>query len=240
MKILVTGTSKGIGAALAAKYLEEDNEVYGISRSHNEKLDRNSNFHFLQMDISDFNHVKNKLPEFLDGLDGLEIMILNAGVLNEIKDLKDTTIEEIKKVMDVNVWANKLLIDLCFNKLEKIEQVVAISSGASVSGSRGWNAYSLSKATLNMLIDLYAKEHTHTHFSAIAPGIIDTGMQDYISGLPDTLDYPAVKRLKKAKNTPEMPKPEAVSGMLVSAFKKARNYKSGSFLDVRDFNDSIA
>jgi len=234
MNILITGTSKGIGASLALKYLEEGHNVFGISRSRNETLDANAHFSFLSLDLSDFRRVSEKLPTFLDGVNEMGLVILNAGILNEIKELKDTSIEEIKKVMDVNVWANKLLIDICFEHIEKINQVVAISSGAAVSGSKGWNAYSISKAALNMVIDLYAKEHTHTHFSAIAPGIIDTGMQDYISSLPDSLDYPAVKRLKKAKNTPDMPPPGAVSGKLVRAFGKARSYESGSFLDVRE------
>lgn len=235
MNILITGTSKGIGAALAMKYLEKGHKVFGISRSANAKLNANDNFTFLSLDLSDFKKVKEKLPPFIQQAGNMGLVILNAGILNEIKDLKDTRIEEIKNVMDVNVWVNKIIIDICFDTLEKVDQVVAISSGAAVSGSRGWNAYSLSKAALNMLIDLYAKEHTHTHFSAIAPGIIDTGMQDYISSLPDTLDYPAVKKLKKAKNTPDMPPPGEVSEKLMNAFEKALNYKSGSFLDVREF-----
>jgi NAD(P)-dependent dehydrogenase (short-subunit alcohol dehydrogenase family) len=235
MNILITGTSKGIGAALAMKYLEKGHKVFGISRITNEKLNANDDFTFLSLDLSDFKQVEEKLPPFLQQAGNTDLVILNAGILNEIKDLKDTPIEEIKKVMDVNVWVNKLIIDICCENLEKVGQVVAISSGAAVSGSRGWNAYSLSKAALNMLIDLYAKEHATIHFSAIAPGIIDTGMQDYISSLPDTLDYPAVKKLKKAKNTPDMPPPEEVSEKLVKAFRKALDCRSGSFLDVREF-----
>lgn len=235
MNIFITGTSKGIGAALAMEYLEKGHKVFGVSRNKNAKLNAFDHFSFLPLDLSDFKQVTEKLPAFLQQAGGMDLVILNAGILNEIKDLKDTPIGEIKNVMDVNVWVNKLIIDLCFDKLERVGQVVAISSGAAVSGSRGWNAYSLSKATLNMLIDLYAKEHTATHFSAIAPGIIDTGMQDYISSLPDTLDYPAVKKLKKAKNTPDMPPPAEVSEKLVKAFEKAQNYRSGSFLDVREF-----
>ena len=38
-------------------------------------------------------------------------MLLNAGVLGEIKDLSDTTLAEIAAVMDVNVWANKVIYD---------------------------------------------------------------------------------------------------------------------------------
>jgi len=233
MNILITGTSKGIGAAMAKDYLESGHQVYGISRSENAALNNYPGFFHLSVDISDFDKLKKELPLFIDPVDHFDLLILNAGILNEVKDLRDTTVEEIKKVMDVNVWANKVLIDLCFENTETIDQVVAISSGAAVSGSRGWNAYSLSKATLNMLISLYAAENDYTHFSAIAPGIIDTGMQEYISGLPEDKNYPVVQYLKNAKNTPDMPKPEEVSGDLIRAFENAKNYKSGSFLDKR-------
>ena len=43
--------------------------------------------------------------------------------------------------MDVNVWTNKVLIDVLFEQLDSIDQIVAISSGATGSGARGWNAY---------------------------------------------------------------------------------------------------
>ena len=192
------------------------------------------NFNFLSLDISDFVAIENKLPAFIKSVEGFDLIILNAGILGEIKDLKDTSLHEIKKVMDVNVWANKLLIDICFENLRGVDQIVAISSGASQSGSRGWSAYALSKVTLNMLISLYAAEQKRTHFSAITPGLVDTQMQDYISGLPDDEHYPVVQKLKKAKNTPDMPAPSEVAEELIEAFGRAMHYRSGSFLDKRE------
>jgi NAD(P)-dependent dehydrogenase (short-subunit alcohol dehydrogenase family) len=232
--ILITGTSKGIGESLAVEYLEQGQRVLGISRTENKKLKTYPEFRFLALDISDFEKVKLEIPKFLQSTSQLDLMILNAGILNEIKDMKDTSIEEIKKVMDVNVWSHKVLMDLCFEHTKTVKQVVAISSGAAVTGSRGWNAYSLSKAALNMLINLYAHEKTDTHFCAMAPGIIDTDMQEYISGLPDEKDYPVVRKLKKAKNTPQMPPPEKAAFELVNGFIKALKYESGSFLDIRN------
>jgi len=160
-------------------------------------------------------------------------VILNAGVLSEIKDVKDTSLDEIKKVMDVNVWANKILIETLFSEVNEIKQVVAVSSGAAVSGARGWNVYSLSKATLNMLISLFAKEYTDTHFCALAPGLVDTGMQDYIYSLEDEGKFPIVQRLKQAKGTEKMPKPDEAARIFAKAVEFARNYESGTFLDVR-------
>ena len=234
MNILITGTSSGVGYGLTKKYLRNGHSVFGISRKHNEELDSFSDFRFLSQDLSKFSEVSFRLPDFLKGISSLELVILNAGILNEIKDLADSSLEEIKKVMDVNVWANKILIDNLFRLGINIEHVVGISSGAAVSGSRGWNAYALSKATFNMLIQLYAKEHSSTHFTALAPGLIDSNMQDYIYSLREQGKFPVIKKLKSAKGTEKMPGPEEAADIISEGIEKSRNYESGEFLDVRN------
>lgn len=236
MKVLITGTSSGLGSGLAMHYLKDGHHVYGISRKSNDDLNKNSKFSFLSLDISDFETLKKEIPVFLKDLDSIDLVILNAGILSEIKDLKDTSVDEIRQVMDVNVWSNKVLIDSLFESVDQIQQIVAISSGAAVSGARGWNAYSLSKVTLNMLINLYSKEHEHCHFCALAPGLIETGMQDYLNNLPEEYEqkYPMVKKLKEARGTDKMPKPLDAAETIASAIGKAIEYESGSFLDVRE------
>ncbi len=234
MNILITGTSSGLGLGLTQHYLNQGHIVYGISRKLNDDLKQFENFRFLYQDISKFSEIETNLISFLNGIASLDLVILNAGMLNTVKDLKDTTLEEIKEVMNVNVWSNKVLIDTLFNHVKKIGQVVAISSGAAVSGARGWNAYSLSKATLNMLINLYANEHTNTHFSALAPGVIKTKMQDYIYGLPENERYPVVERLKQLRDSGNMHDPHTAAEINAKAIEKAKAYKSGSFLDSRN------
>jgi benzil reductase ((S)-benzoin forming) len=165
MNILITGTNSGLGYGLARYFLDLGNIVFGISRKQNEELKSYENFKFLFQDISRFSEIETNLGSFLSGVRKLDMVILNAGVLKEIKDLKDTSLEEIHEVMDINVWANKVLIDILFRQMDEIGQIVGISSGASVSGSRGWNAYALSKATLNMLVCSMLR-NTPIHISA--------------------------------------------------------------------------
>ncbi len=235
MNVLITGTGSGLGYGLAKYYLNEGHTVYGISRKIKDEQKQHPNFRFLMQDISRFREVETNLLSFLKGVNLLDLVILNAGILNEIKDLKETSLDEIKKVMDVNVWSNKILIESLFKTVKQIDQIVAVSSGAAVSGSRGWNAYSLSKATLNMLINLYSKEYTETHFCALAPGLIDTKMQDYIYDLPEEKEYPAVKKLKQAKKSGSMPTVEEAAEINAKAIEKLQaQVDSGSFADVRN------
>jgi len=233
MNILITGTSSGLGNGLAKYYLKQGHTVYGISRKSDDALSQNKSFNFLSQDLSRFNEIAKNVPDFLSNVSELDLVILNAGKLNEIKDMQDTSLDEIKQVMDINVWANKILIDTLNNKVKTVKQIVAISSGAAEHGSRGWNAYSLSKATLNMLIDLYSKELTETHLTALAPGLIDTNMQDYIYKNADQNKFPVVQKLKKAKGTPQMPQPEDAAPIIAEAIEKVKRNDSGKFLDVR-------
>ena len=73
MKILITGTAQGIGRAIALKFLEEGHTVYGIDRKES-SISHESYTHFL-CDV----RARERLP----GLDGVEILINNAGTQNE-------------------------------------------------------------------------------------------------------------------------------------------------------------
>ena len=236
MHVLITGISSGIGAELAREYLDRGDTVFGISRNPNRELENRERFYYLQQDLAEFENLRYYVYLFLEGIHTLDLVILNAGILPEIKDMRDTSLNEIQDVMKVNVWANKILLDVLTESVGVIHQVVAISSGAARSGSRGWNAYSLSKATLNMLIELYSQEMEQTKLYAIAPGIIDTNMQEHIAGISreEADKFPVIQRLQSMKGTADMPPAKEVAAMLADTFEKALEYESGSFLDVRD------
>jgi len=231
--ILITGTSSGLGNALTEYYLQQNKQVYGMSRSAAKNLQQYPNFHFASCDLTQPQDVEVAINSLLSDVEQLDLVVLNAGVLNELKDMRDTPLTEIQKVMDINTWANKSLIDVLSEKVALIDQVVAISSGASVSGNRGWNAYSLSKATLNMLIKLYSEELPAIHFSALAPGLIDTAMQDYICSLDDPR-FQVVTRLKSCRGTELMPSPTQLVSKLDAGFKAVKLLDSGMFTDIRN------
>ena len=225
--ILITGVSSGLGEALAEKYLENGDNVYAIGKTIPKKLDHYPHFFFFPYDLSETFMIQSTLKEFLQHR-SFDIVILNAGVLGEIKHLSQTDLMDAKAVMEVNVWANKELIDT-LNAHAQVKQIVGISSGAAVNGSKGWGAYSLSKTALNMLLSVYAKELPEIHFTALAPGVIRTPMvEQIIEEVDDTL-FPSAKRLKE---NPIQTAGEAAKN-LIDIFPQLLEYESGSFLDVR-------
>lgn len=234
--VLLTGVSSGIGHALAARLLADGHTVLGVSRRRPEQLARNERFRFHALDLADASAIGPALTALVPAGATLGLVILNAGVLGEIRDLVETPLTDMRQVMDVNVWSNKLVLEALWARGVATPQVVAISSGAGIKGHRGWGAYAVSKAALNMLMMVYATERPDVHFTALAPGLVDTAMQEYIRTLPDTPRFASLDRLKAAHGTDAMPTAEACAGRLVSLFPRLLSQPSGSYLDVRNLS----
>ncbi len=231
-QILITGVSSGLGHGLAKQFLEAGAQVYGCSRREPNDLVQ-AGLKFISLDLANESSARPKLERWIAGVPQFDLVVLNAAKLGQIRDMADTPLDDLRETMEVNVWANKWLLDSLFDAGRRIQQVVGISSGASVSGSRGWNGYSLSKAALNMLIKLYAGEQPKTHFTSLAPGLVDTAMQDYLTNLPKDERFQPLEILKAAKGTEKMPDGATCARTLIELFPKLRDHPSGEFADIR-------
>lgn len=225
--IFITGVSSGLGEALVREYLKNGNKVYAVGRSCPKIFDANPHFFFFPYDLSETFTLKATLQPFVEKR-SFDTVILNAGILGEIEVMEKTDLSNCKEVMEVNVWANKEIIDT-LSEHAFVKQVIGISSGASINGSKGWGSYSLSKAALNMLLKVYAKELPEVHFTALAPGVIDTPMVRDIIHKVDERTFPSAARLKAG----EIQSTQTAAKRLISVFDKLYTYESGSFLDVR-------
>ncbi|MGM0517332.1 MAG: SDR family NAD(P)-dependent oxidoreductase [Pseudomonadota bacterium] len=228
---LITGNSSGLGLALSRALLDRGYHVHGCSRRGCEALSgRVAEVH---CDLSDPEAITPALEALLDGVERLELVVLNAGVLGEIEDMSRQSLEQLKAVMDINVWANKVILDWLLASGIRIDRIVAISSGAAVLGNRGWGGYALSKAGLNMLCRLYAQEFTETHLAAVAPGLIDTRIIDELLEEGDAERFPALERIRAARGTEALLTPERAADRLLEALPALTDYESGSFVDLR-------
>lgn len=232
--VFITGNSSGIGYALTEACLRQGWSVYGLSRRGCQEL--SGDLHDARCDLGDPAQITRALEKLLTGIDHLDLVILNAGVLGEMRTLGSTPMTDIDSIMNINVWANKLILDWLTAGNLDVEQVVAMSSGAAVNGNKGWSGYSLSKATLNMLIKLYAAELPDTHFISLAPGLVDTAMQDYLcdENKVSAQDFPSVEKLRSARGTEQMPTPRQAAANLMEVIPRLRQFHSGAFIDVRD------
>ena len=226
--ILITGIGSGLGEALAKVYLDNGDSVYAIGRTFPKQFDSNPHFFFFPYDLSKTFMINSDIKPFVQH-QTFDLVILNAGILGEINTLDKIDLDDIKEVMGINVWANKELIDL-ISQESIVKQVVGISSGAAINASKGWAAYSLSKASLNTLLKLYANELPSIHFAALAPGIIDTPMVRHIINKVDDEQFPSAKTLKESY----IQTPQEAAKNLMFLIPKLLEYESGSFVDVRE------
>lgn len=229
--IFISGISAGIGKALALHYAHRGDTVYGLSRR---KLDyEHERISHMQLDLARTEQIGAQVAELLAVSGGLELAILGAASPGRIERMAGASLADLKAVMEVNLWAQKALIDALLAGAAPVRRVVAISSGASVQGSMGWSGYALSKAALNMLVQLYASEYPSTHFVALAPGLVDTAMQQYVCEEVSAQDFPSVGALHAARGTALMPNPEAFARRFHAAFGRLCDVNSGDYIDIR-------
>ena len=223
--ILITGCSSGLGLALTNYYLQKGFKVYGISRNKPEI--QNQNFIHISFDLSKISEIKTSLTNILKEIKNLDLVFLNAGMLGKIKILQELSIEEMQEVYSLNVYANKELLDILMQI--DVKNIFIISSGASKTGYKGWGSYSLSKAGVNMLVNLYSNEMFNTKIIALAPGVIKTPMTDYIRFELDENIFTSAKKLNEG-----LVQTAFETAIKIDAFiNRINEFKTGSYVDIR-------
>ncbi|HID66068.1 MAG TPA: SDR family NAD(P)-dependent oxidoreductase, partial [Aquificaceae bacterium] len=87
MKLFITGIGSGLGKALAEEALKRGYEVYAISRHLPEEL--KGKVKFVPADLSQIERIYMHISKLLQGVKKLSLVILNAGILGKMKDMKD-------------------------------------------------------------------------------------------------------------------------------------------------------
>jgi len=230
-KVFITGNSSGVGRGLSDACLDRGWEVYGMSRRGAGR--EHPRLRDVRCDLADLESVPAALDVLLGDVGALDLVLLNAGILGKIQAITDVSLEDLRAIMEVNVWANKVILDWLHERGLPVRQIVAISSGAAVVGNRGWGGYALSKAALNMLIQLYAHEFPGTHLSALAPGLVDSEMMDYLCVEPDPREFPTLERIRQARGTEKMPGPREAAERILEALPEVLSNPSGEYADLR-------
>ena len=121
--ILITGCSSGLGQELTQRYLKEGYTVYGISRK--KPKFKHKNFKFKSFDLSKTSNIKKSLKTYIKKIQNIDTVYLNAGILGRIDSMTKLSTKEIKKTLNINVFANKELLDL-LSTIE-VKNIIGIS-----------------------------------------------------------------------------------------------------------------
>ncbi len=183
--IIITGASRGIGAAaarsaarLGATAVLAARSTGALARVEDAIQGSGGRAVAVEADISleaDCRRLVSMTLEKTGRLDGL---VNNAGVLEPMGPIAEISLSEMQTNWAVNFLGPLMLIQAALPELRRTNgRIVNISTGAASSVIPGWAAYSTSKAALNHLTRLLAAEETAVTSIALRPGVVDTQMQ---------------------------------------------------------------
>ncbi len=180
-KIVITGTSRGIGYELAQLFAGDGHEVMALSRKR-EPINslNNDKITALELDLSDENSIAAISKQIHEKWDRVDVLIHNAGMLVN-KSFEELTSSDFRKCYEVNVFGVASLTQQLLPLMNANSHVVAISSMGGIQGSAkfpGLAAYSSAKGAVITLFELLAEEYKENgpSFNTLALGAVQTEM----------------------------------------------------------------
>ena len=179
---LVTGASRGIGAATAEALAAQGAHVILVARSASaleeveERIyDAGGTATIAPLDLTEGESIGKLAGAVAERWAKLDTLVLNAAMLGSLTPVQDIDPKEYSRLLSLNLLANQALIAAFDPLLKRAEHahVVAITSSVGTEPRAFWGAYGSSKAALEVLVRSYADETEHT--GRITVHVVDPG-----------------------------------------------------------------
>ncbi len=186
-KILVTGASGGIGREIVKKFISLEGKVLATG-TNTERLDTLKkefpNISIIKFDISKHSQIEEFLDKVTAELNGLDVLINNAGTNMDNLSLRMKD-HEWSKVIDTNLTSTFLLSKYAIKKMlkNKYGRVVNITSIVGHTGNLGQSNYAASKAGIIGMTKSLAIEYAKKNITlnCVSPGFIQSRMTENIA-----------------------------------------------------------
>ena len=215
---LITGASRGIGAAVAERFGAEGAQVVLAARTVGglEEVDDRVRraggkaATLVPLDLKEQDATDRLGASLYERFGRLDVLVGNAGVLGTLSPLGHVTPADWAEVMAINLTANWRLIRSLDPLLRRAEagRAIFVSSGAAAMTSAYWGPYAVSKAALETLALTYAAEvaKTAVRVNVLRPGVLRTAMR---------------ARAFPGEDPQSLEPPEAVAGLFVDLAETA-------------------
>jgi NAD(P)-dependent dehydrogenase (short-subunit alcohol dehydrogenase family) len=247
--VVLTGASRGLGAAMAECLLSPARQLVCIARTPNDALSAKArasgarlDYHLHDLaDADATGRLARSLGETLSTAAGVSrfVLVNNAGVIEPIGRVESLQPAPLARALQVNLGSAMLLsaVFLAATEASGAERrILNISSGAARYPVAGWSAYCSAKAALDMFTRCIAAEHAgHPNaprVCSLAPGVVDTDMQVTIRAA-DRADFPPVERFRKLKDDGALGAPAEVAARIV-AYLGRDDFGEREIDDIRD------
>lgn len=197
-RALITGASRGLGAAIAAVLADAGADLVlagrdgaGLEATRDVVMRKGRRCQCVEADLRTVEGARSAAQKALDVFETVDILVNNAGVVF-VEPLLSTSIDHWQETQDVNLRAPLLIAQMLVPNMIKQRRgkVINISSMASILAPEGHGAYSASKAGLNLLTQAMAAEWGpfNIQANAVAPTVILTDMGLQVWGEPSKGD----------------------------------------------------
>jgi NAD(P)-dependent dehydrogenase (short-subunit alcohol dehydrogenase family) len=186
---LVTGASRGIGAATAEALAAAGAHVILVARTTAALEEVEERIHqtggsatIAPLDLTEGESIGKLAVAAAERWQSLDVLMLNAAMLGSLTPVQDIDPKEYSRTLSLNVLANQALIAAFDPLLRKAERadIVALTSSVGGEPRAFWGAYGSSKAALETLLGAYADETAHTgriRVHVVDPGATRTRMR---------------------------------------------------------------
>ncbi|WP_459500163.1 (S)-benzoin forming benzil reductase [Bacillus sp. C1] len=244
--VIVTGTSQGLGEAIATQLLEANTRLICISRRQNETLvekakQKDIPLTFHSIDLQDVHNLETHFEAIFSSIEEENVssihLINNAGTLTPMKPVEKSESDLLITNVQINLMAPMILTSsfMKHTKDWKVDKrVINISSGAGQKPYFGWGAYCTTKAGLNMFTACIATEEADKEYPvktiAFAPGVVDTDMQQQIRET-DKEDFTNLDRFITLKEEGKLLSPEYVAKAVVNLLE-TEDFQQGGIIRI--------
>ncbi|HCM26715.1 MAG: 3-oxoacyl-[acyl-carrier-protein] reductase [Treponema sp. GWB1_62_6] len=209
-KALVTGASRGIGRAVADRFLAEGAEVWGLGTKEPSDLAARisaagGKLHWLVADVGALDSIEGIIEAALKESGGFDVLVNNAGITKDGLSFR-MSVADFQRVLDVNLTGAFLVARTVGRDMirKKTGSIINMSSVVGQHGNGGQANYAASKAGIIGVSKSLAQEVASrgVRVNAIAPGYIATDMTDAIpeSAKEKLMDHIPLKRLGTAED----------------------------------------
>lgn len=225
MQIYITGTSTGIGRALAIQCLDKGNSVTGLSRTQSIT---HTKYKHISIDLSKESNIQ--AFDFQTSTSSKIVLINNAGTLGDIKYIGKIKPSSIYQSTCLNFVAPALLINKLLQTYpDKELMIINITSGAGKNPYDGWAEYCSTKAALDMFSQVLAKElkqkkNNRVKIYAVSPGIVETHMQSQIRNA-DFSDFSLRLKFEEFYQKGVNKTPERAASEIYNIIEKPERFK---------------
>ena len=229
--VLITGGSRGIGAACVKAFCEKGDRVVFLYRARHiqaEELAKQTGAIALQADLSDPVAAEDAVEKAIDLLGSIDVLVNNAGI-SLIKLFTETTNEEWEVLRGTNLDAVLYVTRAAAKHMIRRQsgRIIQIGSMWGKVGASCEVAYSATKAALRGMTMALAKElgPSHITVNCIEPGVIDTEMNA-------SLDEATRDALAEETPLCRIGKPEEVASAVLFFASEKADFITGQILGV--------